>query len=169
MRRWMVTLCMAALLLPGLVTAKALKPYTGQPLPDFTLVDMAGNHHRLADYRGQVVMVNFWATYCTPCIKEMPSMERLRVKMAGLPFTLLAINMAESREEVADFFARHKIETHFPILLDPEGGVIEGWRISALPTTFIIAPNGTIRYSLFGGLEWDSLEVQETLKGLMNR
>lgn len=166
MRR-LVMVCLVVLLLPGLAAAKELKPYSGKPLPDFTLTDMDGKSHTLSDYKGQVVMVNFWATYCTPCIKEMPSMERLRVKMAGLPFTILAIDMAETPEEVSAFFNRHKIDIGFPILLDPEGGVIEQWRISAIPTTFIVAPDGTIRYALFGGLEWDSLAVQKSLKALL--
>jgi peroxiredoxin len=149
------------------VQAGDLKPYSGDPLPDFTLSDMQGKAHTLSSYRGKVVMVNFWATYCGPCIKEIPSMQRLREKLAGMPFEILAIDMAEEQADVAAFLQRHKIEANFPILLDSEGTVIEQWMISAVPTTFILDPQGKIRYALYGGLEWDSEEVISTINGLL--
>lgn len=160
-------LLLAMLFATSLVQAKDLKPYDGEPLPDFTLSDMQGKAHTLGDYRGKVVMLNFWATYCGPCIKEMPSMQRLKEKLAGKPFSILAVDMAEEKRDVEAFFARHKIQVDFPILLDPEGMVVEQWMISAVPTTFILDPEGNIRYALFGGLEWDSDEVINTLNGLM--
>jgi peroxiredoxin len=147
--------------------AKDLKPYSGEPLPDFTLSDMQGKAHTLSDYRGQVVMLNFWATYCGPCIKEMPSMQRLKERLAGKPFAILAIDMAEEQADVESFFTRHKIKVNFPILLDPDGTVVEQWMISAVPTTFILDPKGNIRYALYGGLEWDGDEVVETINGLL--
>lgn len=94
-------------------------------------------------------------------------MQRLKQKLAGKPFAILAVDMAEEKADVEAFFARHKIKVDFPILLDPEGGVVEQWMISAVPTTFILDPQGRIRYALFGGLEWDSDEVIRTLSGLM--
>jgi len=157
---------LALLLTTGLVQAGELKPYHGAPLPDFTLSDMEGKTHTLSDYRGKVVMLNFWATYCGPCIKEMPSMQRLKEKMAGKEFTILAVNMAEQKSNVDAFFIKQKIKVGFPILLDPEGEVVEKWMISAVPTTFIIDPKGEIRYALFGGLEWDSDDVINTLNML---
>lgn len=161
-------LLLALLLATGLAQAGELKPYTGQPLPDFTLTDMQGDSHTLNDYQGKVVMLNFWATYCGPCIKEMPSMQRLKQKMAGKPFAILAVDMAEEKGDVEAFFAKHKIQVDFPILLDPEGVVVEQWMISAVPTTFILDPQGKIRYALFGGIEWDDDEVVATLTGLMD-
>jgi peroxiredoxin len=160
-------LSLGALLLAATVQAGDLKPYSGDPLPDFTLSDMQGKAHTLSSYRGKVVMVNFWATYCGPCIKEIPSMQRLREKLAGMPFEILAIDMAEEQADVAAFLQRHKIEANFPILLDSEGTVIEQWMISAVPTTFILDPQGKIRYALYGGLEWDSEEVISTINGLL--
>lgn len=160
-------LLLALLGLAGLVQAGELKPYEGAPLPNFTLTDRQGKSHALSDYRGKVVMLNFWATYCGPCIKEMPSMQRLKERLADKPFAILAVNMAEEKGDVAAFFAKHKIKVNFPILLDPEGEVVEKWMISAVPTTFILDKEGNIRYALFGGLEWDSDEVIKTLNGLM--
>jgi peroxiredoxin len=75
--------------------------------------------------------------------------------------------MAEEKSDVEAFFARHKIKVDFPILLDPEGTVVEQWMISAVPTTFILDPGGNIRYALFGGLEWDSDAVVNTINALM--
>jgi peroxiredoxin len=161
-----ILLLLGALLVAG-VQAGELKPYSGAPLPDFTLSDMEGKGHTLSHYRGQVVMVNFWATYCAPCIREIPSMQRLRERLADKPFAILAIDMAEERANVAAFLQRHKIEVNFPILLDTEGMVIEQWMVSAVPTTFILDPEGRIQYALLGGLEWDSDEVVNTINGLL--
>jgi peroxiredoxin len=94
-------------------------------------------------------------------------MQRLREKLAGMPFEILAIDMAEEQADVAAFLQRHKIEANFPILLDSEGTVIEQWMISAVPTTFILDPQGKIHYALYGGLEWDNDEVIKTIKGLL--
>jgi peroxiredoxin len=160
-------LLLALLLAAGLAQAGDLKPYGGAPLPDFTLGDMQGATHTLSEYRGKVVMLNFWATYCGPCIKEMPSMQRLSEKMAGKPFTILAVDMAEEAADIEAFLAKHQIKVDFPLLLDPDGEVVEQWMISAVPTTFILDRSGTIRYALYGGLEWDNDEVIATLDGLM--
>lgn len=146
-----------------------LKPYSGAALPDFTLVDLQDKQHTLSSLKGQVVMVNFWATYCTPCIKEMPSMQRLANKFRGKPFQILAIDMAEERADIDAFMKRFKIDVKFPILLDVEGEVVEAWMVSAVPTTFIIDPQGTIRYALYGAIEWDSDEVVRTINGLLKK
>ena len=135
--------------------------------PDFTLVDMSGNTHTLSSYRGKVVMVNFWATYCGPCIKEIPSMASLKQKLGEESFEILAIDMAEEKADVAAFMQRHNINVNFPILLDVEGNVIEQWMVSAVPSTFIVGPKGKIHYALYGAIEWDSDEIVETLNGLM--
>ncbi|MFO7594090.1 MAG: TlpA disulfide reductase family protein, partial [Pseudomonadota bacterium] len=109
---------------------------------------------------------NFWATYCGPCIKEMPSMQRLKEKLGDKPFAILAVDMAEEKSTVEAFLKKHDIEVNFPILLNPEGDVVEQWMITAVPTTFIVDPKGKIRYALFGGIEWDKPDVIETINGL---
>lgn len=165
MKRFLIIV--SALIFSLSVEAKDLKPYDGGALPDFTLSDMSGKPHTLSHYQGKVVMVNFWATYCGPCIKEMPSMANLKKKLSGKPFEILAIDMAEEKGDVTAFMQRHKITVNFPILLDTEGGVIEQWMVSAVPTTFIIDPQGRIRYALYGGLEWDNDEVVATINSLL--
>ncbi|MGM0593157.1 MAG: peroxiredoxin family protein [Pseudomonadota bacterium] len=148
------------------VQAGELMEYEGEPLPDFTLQTVDGKQLSLSDYRDKVVMVNFWATYCGPCIKEIPSMQRLQERVGADRFAILAVNMAEQQETVKRFLDKHDIQVNFPILLDPDGAVVEQWMITAVPTTFIIDPKGNIRYALFGGIEWDKPDVIETINGL---
>ncbi len=155
------------LLTTSLLQASELAPYSGEVLPDFSLTDLQGEKHSLSSYRGKVVMVNFWATYCGPCIKEMPSMQRLKQKMAGKPFVILAVDMAEGKHDVQAFLTQHQIKIDFPVLLNPDGNVVEEWMITAVPTTFVIDPKGTIRYALFGGIEWDKEDVVATINSLI--
>ncbi len=144
-----------------------LKPYTGGPLPDITLNDLHGKQHSLSALKGKVVMINFWATYCTPCIKEMPSIQRLNDRLKDKPFQILGIDMAEDPAAITAFMTRLKIDVSFPILLDTEGAVAEAWKVSAIPATFIIDPRGNLRYVHYGAIEWDNSEIIRTITGLL--
>jgi len=155
----------ALLSLPGLLQATNLKPYTGNaPTPPLVLTDLQGKSHDLNDYKGQVVLVQFWATYCGPCRKEMPSMNKMKGKMGEVPFSILAVDMGETEAEVKQFVKEVKPE--FTILMDESGKSINDWRVFAAPSNFIIDPEGKIRYTLFGGVEWDSDELIEKLKAV---
>lgn len=94
-------------------------------------------------------------------------MARLKEKLSGKPFEILAIDMAEAQSDVETFMKRHNISVNFPILLDNEGEIIEQWMVSAVPTTFIVDTRGNIRYALYGGLEWDQNDVIDTLTELL--
>lgn len=145
--------------------ATNLKPVKGKiAAPALVLQDLQGKKHDLKDYKGQVVLVQFWATYCGPCRKEMPSMNNMMKKMADVPFKILAVDMGESKEEVDQFVSEVKPE--FTILMDEDGSSINDWRVFAAPSNFIIDPEGNIRYTLFGGVEWDSDELIEKLKAV---
>ena len=151
--------------LTGALQAADLKPAeTITPAPALVLTDLQGKQHDLKDYKGQVVLVQFWATYCGPCRKEMPSMNKMAKKMGDVPFTILAVDMGESKEEVDQFVSEVKPE--FTILMDQAGKSIADWRVFAAPSNFIIDPEGNIRYTLFGGVEWDSDELINKLKTL---
>ena len=158
------------LLLLGLslsIGAAHLKPYSGSIKdPVISLKDLNGTTHTLAQYRGKVVLVQFWATYCPPCVKEMPSMNKLQDKLAeaGVPFKILAIDMAETKAEV-DAFVK-KIKPEFTILMDETGSSIGQWNVFAAPSNFIINKQGKIAYTLFGGVEWDSEEIIEKITKL---
>lgn len=166
MRRLLGVLGCLFTLLPPLVHAKGeLKPYTGPDLPPFTLADLEGGLHRLSDYRGQVVLVNFWATWCPPCVEEMPSMQQLKERLADEPFAILAVNMAETEGDIQTFL--RKVQVDFPLLMDKEGEVVKAWRVFAFPTSFVLDSDGRIRYALYGALEWDAPEVVERIAGLL--
>ncbi len=152
-------------LLSGSAAAQELKPYQGGAAPALALADLNGKRHDLQDYRGQVVMVQFWATYCAPCIKEMPSVERLKAKLAGRPFAILGVNMGESDKEVREFLAKIKVD--FNILLDPDAQAIAAWKVFVAPSTFLVDVHGNVRYTLQGGAQWDAPEMLQTIDGLL--
>ncbi|CAC9598018.1 thioredoxin family protein [uncultured Candidatus Thioglobus sp.] len=144
-----------------------LKPYSGSiKNPTISLKDLKGETHTLAQYQGKVVLVQFWATYCPPCVKEMPSMNNMQDKLAkaGVPFKILAIDMAETKAEVEAFVKRIKPE--FTILMDETGSSIGQWNVFAAPSNFIINKQGQIAYTLFGGVEWDSQEIIDKITEL---
>jgi len=132
--------------------AADLKPWPGGPTPGLELRELDGRGHRLADYRGKVVLVNFWATWCVPCRDEMPSIQHLKEKLAGRPFVVLAVNLDEPEARVRKFLSQMTVD--FTVLLDPEKKVARAWDARILPASFIIGPDGRIRYSLVGELDW---------------
>ena len=122
------------------------------PAPALTLEDSDGKARNLSDLRGKVVLVNFWATWCEPCRDEMPSMQALKRKLAGRPFEVLAVNLAESDYKVSDYVRRFPVD--FTIPLDRNSAARRDWNVKMLPTSFVVAPDGTIRYSVVGELNW---------------
>jgi len=149
----------------GTLQAANLKLVEGEvAAPALVLQDLQGNKHDLKDYKGQVVLVQFWATYCGPCRKEMPSMNSMMKKMGDVPFKILAVDMGETKAEVEQFVSEVKPE--FTILMDEDGKSIGEWSVFAAPSNFIIDPKGNIRYTLFGGVEWDSQELINKLKAV---
>lgn len=146
-----------------------LRPYKGNPVPPpLKLTDLDGKVHDLVDYKGKVVLVNFWASWCPPCVHEMPSMQRLKEKMVGKPFVILGVNLAEPEQEVRDFLAT-KVQVDFPILMDRDGAALKAWKVFVFPTSFVVAPDGMIRYGLYGEFEWDIAEVVHTMDSLLQR
>ncbi|OYY80395.1 MAG: hypothetical protein B7Y33_03735, partial [Hydrogenophilales bacterium 16-62-9] len=135
------------------------------PVPELKAHDLSGAPRTLADYRGKVVLLNFWASWCPPCLREMPSMERLRVKLAGRPLAIVALSSAETPEEVKAYLSRMKLG--FPILLDPDGSNTQRWKVFALPTTFLLDAEGRVRYVLTGPTEWDEGEALRVIESLL--
>lgn len=151
--------------LSTLSQAGELKAFNGKATPPaLILQDLHGKTHNLDDYKGKIVLVQFWATYCGPCREEMPTMNRMIKKMGDVPFEILAIDMGESRAEVEQFVSEVKPE--FSILLDEEGESITAWQVFAVPSNFIIDPQGKIRYTLFGGVNWDDETLISKIKAL---
>ena len=147
------------------VAAQGLKPWPGGATPLLTLKDLEGRTHRLEDYRGKVVLVNFWATWCEPCREEMPSMQKLRAALAGRPFEVLAVNLAEPETRIRRFLAATPLA--FPVLLDRDGSVAKSWRARLLPVSFVVGPDGAIRYWALGELDWGEDKVRSAIAALM--
>lgn len=166
--RLRATLAALALLLgtvSSLGSAAELKPWGGDPGPLFVLRDANGREHRLEDYRGKVVLLNFWATWCEPCRNEMPSLDRLGKALAGQPFAILAIDLGESDAAVKRFL--EQVPVGFPVLLDRDMAVSKGWSVRLLPVTIVLDAEGYPRYRAIGEVEWDAPSVEKRLRALL--
>ena len=132
--------------------------------PDFSLQDTEGKTHRLSDYRGKPVIINFWTTWCPPCREELPSMNRAWHLLEKEGIAMLALNMGEDEDTIFIFSADYP--TDFPILMDQSGEVIEQWPVKGLPTTYVIAPDGTFAYRAIGSREWDDKVLLDAVRAL---
>ncbi len=139
-----------------------VEPTAAAPL--FTLNDHQGQPFRMQDLRGKVVLMNFWATWCPPCIHEMPMMDQLYRSAKDLPFTLLALNMQESQEDVSAFLQKRDFQ--FPVLLDQEGAVVASYKVRGLPSTFLIDCAGNLIGSVTGVLKWIDHPMHMLLEAL---
>jgi thiol-disulfide isomerase/thioredoxin len=167
--RAVVLLLAAALLLAQATSAGELTatPETDRPAPVFTLKALDGKHHRLDDYRGKVVLLNFWASWCPPCLAELPSIQRLADRMANEAFDILLINVGESPFKVAKFLRLSSVR--LTSLLDPGGNTFRAWGGNIYPTSFILDSDGRVRYSALGPIEWDGDEVDALIHDLLPR
>jgi thiol-disulfide isomerase/thioredoxin len=140
-------------------------PWTRADVPALALKDLSGRTHALADHRGKVLLINFWATWCEPCREEMPSMRTLRERLAGRPFEILAVNYGESASRVRDFLERERLD--FLTLLDPNQDAARAWRVRVLPGSFLVDAEGRVRYSVIGELDWASDKAMRTVRRLL--
>jgi len=158
--------CVSVLAAPrGHAETARFLPWKDAKTPPLALNDLAGRPHTLADHRGKVVLVNFWATWCEPCRDEMPSMQRLQERLAGRPFAILAVNHGESAARVSEFVKRAAVD--FTVLLDPNQEAPRAWRVRVLPASFLVDAAGRVRYSVIGELDWTSDEAVNTVRRLL--
>jgi len=135
---------MAALVLGFCMYAPTWADDVSAPAPDFTLTDASGNAVSLSELKGQVVMINFWASWCGPCRQEMPLLEAIFKKYEPLGFTLLGVNVEENPSDGKAWLADRPVS--FPVLYDPNNGVSKLYDVVAMPSTVLIDRQGNVRY-----------------------
>ncbi len=144
-----------------------LEPMTDKsPTPDFTLPGPSGKKVSLKDFRGKVVLLNFWASWCVPCRQEMPAMERLYQEFKGKDFVMLGVNVKDQRKQALEFVKELKIT--YPILLDEHGDVGLLYGAWGLPTTYLLGPKGEGLARMWGPAEWYGLGARELIRALVS-
>ena len=160
--------CMLLVLLPVAKPARSDQTLTALPTrqaaPAFSLQDLHGSLHRLLDYRGKLVIVNFWASWCSPCRKELPSMNRAWKQLQRDGVAMLAINVGEDQQAIQAFKKDFPID--FTVLLDGKGTTSRHWQVTGLPTTLVLDTQGRIVYRVLGSREWDDRELIQRLRAL---
>jgi peroxiredoxin len=132
--------------------------------PGFSLPDLTGRSRSLDEFTDKVVLVTFWASWCSPCIREMPSIQRLAATMADLHFAVVSVNVGEGKRRAQAAAGRLGIE--FPVLLDKDSTAFKDWGADVMPTAYVLDRSGRIRYIARGPVEWDRVDIVETLKQL---
>jgi len=140
----------------------------GLPAPDFAFPGMDGKMVNLSDFRGKVVLVNIWATWCSSCVDEMPSMEKLYQKLKGENFEILAVSIDSLGEKVvASFMKKYKLT--FPALIDSAGAIRMGYRTTGVPESFIIDKDGVLVKKIIGPLDWTKSETLHLFQRLIQK
>jgi peroxiredoxin len=150
----------AALLLAAMVAAGA-----HGAAPDFTLPSREGGELRLSDFRGQVVMLNFWATWCGPCRQEMPLLQQLQSKFEPLGFTLIGINVEQDRAAADQWLAKSPVS--FPILFDQKNQVAASFGVEGMPSSVFVDRAGNVRHVHRGFKPGDEARYADTIRGLL--
>lgn len=145
-----------------------LQPLHGASLtPEFALADPAGKKVALSDFRGRIVMLNFWASWCVPCREEMPAMERLYSEFRDQGFVVLGVNVRDKREDALAAVKEHKLS--YPILFDPSGKWLLAYGSWGLPNTYLIGRKGEGLARMQGHTDWYSAGARELMKTLLTR
>ena len=159
-RRPILSLLAVGLIVPAM-TASAVSGIA----PDFALQSRDGSSVSLADLRGQVVMINFWATWCGPCREEMPHLEALHQRYSALGFTLLGVNVEENSADAVSWLEETPVS--FPVLFDPQNHVSKLYDVVAMPSTVLVDRQGNVRYLHHGYQPGYENEYQSQIRALI--
>ncbi len=159
--RWIAPLLVLALLAAGPLQAKEVSG----PAPDFTLKTLDGKNIKLSELSGNVVMINFWATWCPPCRVEMPKLNDLYNKYKDLGFVLLGVNVEQQEQPPRNFLRKRPVD--FPILMDKGNDVSKLYDVVAMPTTVLVDRSGNMRYLHQGYKEGDEKIYKKMIKQLL--
>ncbi len=150
-----------------LATCNVQAASTEIPAKDFYLKSITGENLRLEEFKGQVVLLNFWASWCGPCRQEMPFLEKIHTKYKDLGFSVIGVNIDEKTEDASGFLKKQPVT--FPILLDANKKVSEDYNIMAMPTTYIIDQDGVIRFVHHGYKPGWEVTYEEQIKELLQK
>ena len=142
-----------------------LKP--GTAAPGFRLPALTGGTAELAALRGRVVLLNFWATWCPPCVDEMPSLERLHRTLGPEGLVVVTVSVDSDEKALREFVTRHQLT--LPVLRDPSARTANAYRATGYPESFVIAPDGTVMRTVVGPAEWDTPQSLAYFRSLLPR
>ncbi len=148
-----------------LLASTAMAEEISGPAPNFTLKSRSGENLKLSEYRGEVVMINFWASWCGPCRQEMPLLEQLYTRYSPLGFTILGINVEEDSKLAEKLL--EEIPVNFPILFDTENAVSEKYNVVAMPSTIMVDRDGNMRYLHLGYMPGYEVDYEKQIKELI--
>ncbi|MBI4460858.1 MAG: TlpA family protein disulfide reductase [Acidobacteria bacterium] len=140
-------------------------PALGEAVPNFTLRDSEGQVVALADFKGQIVVLNFWATWCAPCIEEMPSLNRLSERYAGKGLEIIAVSVDEDPDAYREFLATNHIS--FRTLRDPSRRTSQLYGTYKLPESYVISREGRLLNKIIGAADWTSPDMISYFEGLL--
>ncbi len=146
----------------GSAVVQGLVPFEPRKAP---LLELSSFDGTAADYREKVTLVNFWATWCPPCVEEIPSLNRLIKAYEGRDFAVVSVDYRESVETIAEFVVH--VPVNFPVLLDLDGKVSRNWKVFSFPSSFLLDKAGRIRYSVNRAIDWNSLEIYQAVDTLL--
>ena len=146
-------------------TWKAFSSEGGQAPAPMVLADIAGREIDLASLRGEVVLVNFWATWCEPCREEMPSLQRLQHKLGAKGFRVVAVNVGEGAARIRQFLERTPVS--FTMLRNADSEVMKAWRVRMLPASFLVDRKGMRRYQIVGEADYEDPVQQAPILELL--
>ncbi|MBI2092540.1 MAG: TlpA family protein disulfide reductase [Deltaproteobacteria bacterium] len=154
-----------AVLVLALFTYEQIVPpfSSGDFMPQFSLLDTKGNKINLSDFRGQPVLIHFWATWCPQCVEEIPLLNNFAASSSKIK--VLAVSEDEAKEAVAEFF--RGLEPSFPVLMDSEGLVADTYKSYKVPETFLLDENGKFLHRFIGAVSWDNPKVLKKVEELL--
>lgn len=164
-------LFLLAIVIYGLLTRPATvpghpAPQIGHPVPDFTLPDLTGKMVQLSTLRGKVVFINVWATWCPPCVEEMPTMQRLYNQLHDQGLEILAISIDALGAQVVEPFM-HKYQLTFPALLDPKASIERLYHTGGVPESFVVDKQGRLVEKVVGPRDWAHPQIMAMFKRLL--
>lgn len=169
MKRRLLTLGLAVLALAAVLPAAAqgyqVRAWpAGQRVPELAMRDMSGHLWRLPDLRGKAVLINFWASWCEPCLNEMPSLQTMAELYGPDKLLVLAVNFKQSNPTIENFVQKTALQ--LPVLPDPQGLVARQWGVKAFPTTVLVAADGKVHAVVQGEVDWTDQPASRLLQGL---